>query len=108
VITRLGGDVEKFMGDGIMATFNTRGDQPDHAVRAACAALTLQPRVAGLAQQHEGWPGVRVSVNAGGVVVREIGSDGYVACPAVGDTVNTGARLESVAPAGGVVIGART
>ena len=37
-----GGEVEKFMGDAIMATFNTRGDQPDHAVRAAHAALELQ------------------------------------------------------------------
>jgi class 3 adenylate cyclase len=108
VITRLGGDVEKFMGDGIMATFNTRGDQPDHAVRAACAALTLQRRLAGLTEKHQDWPGVRVGVNTGGVVVREIGSDGHVAYPAVGDTVNTGARLESLAPAGGVLIGAET
>jgi adenylate cyclase len=108
VITRFGGDVEKFMGDGIMATFNTRGDQPDHAVRAACAALTLQRRLAGLAEKHQDWPGVRVGVNTGGVVVREIGSDGHVAYPAVGDTVNTGARLESLAPAGGVLIGAET
>ena len=49
-----------------------------------------------------------MGVNTGGVVVREIGSDGHVAYPAVGDTVNTGARLESLAPAGGVLIGADT
>src|SRR5262245_6313302 len=108
VITRLGGDVEKFMGDGIMATFNHRGDQPDHAFRASCAALTLQRRLAGLAEQHQDWPGVRVGVNTGAVVVREIGSDGHVAYPAVGDTVNTGSRLESLAPTGGVLIGAET
>src|SRR4029450_9186958 len=28
---RFGGELEKFMGDGMMATFNSRGDQPDHA-----------------------------------------------------------------------------
>ena len=31
---RFGGEVEKFIGDGIVATFNSRGDQPDHPVRA--------------------------------------------------------------------------
>ena len=51
-------------------------------------------------------PGMRVGVNSGGVVVREIGGDGHVAYPVVGDTVNTGARLEGLAPVGGVLIGA--
>jgi hypothetical protein len=42
---RFGGEVEKFMGDGIFATFNRRGDQPDHALRAVCAAAALQREV---------------------------------------------------------------
>jgi class 3 adenylate cyclase len=37
-----------------------------------------------------------------------VGGDGHVAYPLVGDTVNTGARLESLAPAGGILIGAET
>jgi class 3 adenylate cyclase len=41
-------------------------------------------------------------------MVREIGSHGHVAYPTVGDTVNTGSRLEGMAPAGGVLIGADT
>ena len=32
ITRRFGGEVEKFIGDGIVATFNSRGDQPDHAV----------------------------------------------------------------------------
>jgi class 3 adenylate cyclase len=48
-----GGEVEKFFGDGIMARFNIRGDQPDHAKRAACAALALQREVAALVAQHD-------------------------------------------------------
>ena len=44
---RFGGEVEKFIGDGIVATFNSRGDQPDHALRAARAALALQRAVDG-------------------------------------------------------------
>ncbi len=39
---RFGGEIEKFIGDGIVATFNSRGDQPDHALRASRAALALQ------------------------------------------------------------------
>ena len=51
---------------------------------------------------------MRVGVNSGELLVREIGGDGHVAYPLVGDMVNTGARLESLAPAGGVLIGAET
>ena len=109
LITRqFGGEVEKFIGDGIMAMFNNRADQPDHAQRASCAALALQRRVARLAEHNPHWPRMRVGVNSGGVVVREIGGDGHVAYPSVGDTVNTGARLERLAPVGGVLIGPET
>ena len=67
LITRqFGGEMEKFIGDGVMATFNNRGDQPDHAQRASCAALALQRRVARLAEQHPDWPRMRVGVNSGG------------------------------------------
>jgi class 3 adenylate cyclase len=100
--------VEKFIGDGIMARFNAMGDQPDHATQAACAALALQREVAGLVARHPDWPRMRIGVNSGTVLVREIGSDGYVAYPSVGDAVNTGSRLESLAPAGGVLIGHET
>jgi class 3 adenylate cyclase len=41
-------------------------------------------------------------------VVREVGGEGFVAYPLVGDTINTGSRLESLAPAGGVLIGEET
>jgi adenylate cyclase len=51
---------------------------------------------------------MRIGVNSGRVLVREIGGDGYVAYASVGDAVNTGARLESLAPAGGVLIGPET
>jgi len=105
---RYGGEVEKFIGDGIVAVFNGRGDQTDHAERASRAALALQQRFAELAAQHPDWPRMRVGVNSGEVVVREIGGEGHVAYPLVGDTVNTGARLESLAPEGGVLIGAET
>jgi len=108
VTRRFGGEVEKFIGDGMLAVFNGRGDQPDHAVRAARAALELQRSMAALARRHPGWPPMRVGINSGEAVVREVGGDGHVAYPLLGDTVNTGSRLEQLAPAGGVLIGEST
>ena len=91
-----------------MAAFNSRGDTPDHAVRAAGAALALQRELTAVAEAHPGWPRLRVGVNSGVAAVREMGDDGFVAYVVVGDTVNTAARLESEAPEGGVLIGAET
>jgi class 3 adenylate cyclase len=109
LITRdFGGQIEKFIGDGMMASFNTRGDEPDHAVRAARAALALQRELTAVADANPGWPRLRVGVNSGVAVVREMGGDGFVAYEVIGDTVNTAARLESEAPDGEVLIGAET
>jgi adenylate cyclase len=105
---RYGGDIEKFIGDGIVTVFNGRGDQPDHAIRASRAALALQRELAELSEEHPDWPKMRVGVNSGEALLREVGGDGHVAYPLVGDTVNTGSRLESMAPAGGVLIGSET
>jgi class 3 adenylate cyclase len=105
---RFGGEIEKFMGDGMMATFNSRGNAPDHAVLAAGAALALQRELTAVADANPGWPRLRVGVNTGDAVVREMGGDGFVAYVVIGDAVNTASRLESEAPEGGVLIGAET
>ena len=44
-------------------------------------------------------------VDTGPAMVREMGGDGFVAYPLVSDAVNTGSRLEGLAPVGGVLIG---
>jgi adenylate cyclase len=108
IARRFGGELEKFTGDGMYATFNSRGDQPDHALRAARAALALQDAICEVADEHPGWPRLRVGVNSGEAVVRELGGQGLVAYAVIGDTVNTGSRLEAQAPVGGVLIGAGT
>jgi adenylate cyclase len=105
---RFGGEVEKFAGDGVFATFNRRGDQRDHAVRAVRAALALQEEVEDVRRGRPDWPGLRVGVNTGSVVVAEMGGIGYVAYPAVGDAVNVAARLQAAAPVGGVLAGEAT
>jgi class 3 adenylate cyclase len=104
---RFGGELEKFIGDGMMATFNSRGDQPDHAQRACGAALALQEELGALAEAND-WPRLRVGINSGEAMVREMGGHGYVAYAVIGDTVNTASRLEGQAPVGGVLIGSRT
>jgi class 3 adenylate cyclase len=108
IARRYRGQVEKFIGDGIVATFNSRGDQPDHATRASAAALALQRAFAKIRREHPEWPQMRIGVNSGEVVVREVGGQGHVAYPVLGDAVNTGSRLEGLAPPGGVLIGAAT
>jgi adenylate cyclase len=108
VIDAHAGTVAKFMGDGMMATFNSRGDQDDHAVRAAGAALALQREIEPLADANPGWPRMRIGINSGESTVREMGGHGFVAYTVVGDTVNTAARLEGKAPLGGVLIGEGT
>ena len=92
----------------MMATFNSRGDQPNHAVLASCAGLALQEAIGRLADRHPGWPRLRVGVNTGEAVLCELGGHGHVAYTLVGDTVNTGSRLEGKAPVGSVLIGSET
>jgi adenylate cyclase len=100
------GEVQDFVGDQIFAIFNKRGDQPDHARRAAAAALELQRR-AELIRKPE-WPRFRAAVNTGPVLAGVVGDRGHRIHGVFGDTVNLGARLEGQAPEGGVVIGAAT
>ena len=82
--------------------------KPDHAARAAGAALALQEAIDRRAAEHPGWPRLRVGVNTGEAVIQEMGGDGFVAYQIVGDVVNIASRLEGQAPVGGVLVGAET
>jgi class 3 adenylate cyclase len=103
-----GGEVDKLIGDAIMAVFNLRGDQPDHATRAVRAALALQTAVEPIARTHPGWPRFRVGVNTGRAHVGLVGTTGGRDYTALGDAVNLASRLEGRAAAGEVVIGGET
>ena len=108
VVKAHGGDIDRLIGDAIMATFNRRGDQPDHARRAAAAALDLQRTTARVAAEHPDWPRFRVGVNSGEVSLSLLGAGGGRTHTVIGDTVNVASRLEAKAPVGGVAIGAQT
>ena len=108
IVARHGGEIDRIVGDALMATFNRRGDQPDHPLRAARAALDLQEATAVIADAHRGWPRFRVGVNTGEAVVGVLGTTGGRTHTVVGDTVNLAARLEAKAPVGGVALGLGT
>jgi adenylate cyclase len=108
VVRPYGGDIDRIIGDALMVTFNKRGDQPDHAHRAAAAGLALQVATAKVAEHHPSWPRFRVGINSGHVSVSLLGTAGGRTHTVIGDTVNTASRLEGRAPAGGVAIGPGT
>jgi class 3 adenylate cyclase len=109
VLLANGGTVVQFVGDAVMALFNAPARQPDHALRAARAALGLQAAIEAVAEREPDWPRFRVGVNTGPALIGNIGSDELRNFTAIGDTVNLGARLEQeVAEAGQVVLGDAT
>jgi class 3 adenylate cyclase len=104
-----GGEVHQIVGDELMVIFNKAGDTPDHAARAARAALLLQRTAAEVARDHRGWPRFRVGVNSGEVLVGVVGGRrGHRKHGVVGDPVNVAARLQAESPVGGVLIGEQT
>ncbi|HSI81582.1 MAG TPA: adenylate/guanylate cyclase domain-containing protein [Solirubrobacterales bacterium] len=108
IVREHGGTIDKLIGDAVMATFNLRGDQPDHAERAARAAIEIRDRTADVARAHPDWPRFRIGVNTGVAIVGVVGAAGGRSYTVIGDAVNVASRLESSAPAGAVVIGPET
>jgi class 3 adenylate cyclase len=111
VVKRYGGTVDKFTGDGIMATFGAPAALEDHAIRACLAALGVQEEANRLAVDIHNRDGidlwVRVGLNSGQVIAGEIGS-GSFGYTTIGEQVGMAQRMESVAPPGGVMLSAST
>ena len=108
IVDRHGGEIDRLVGDAIMATWGTRGDQPEHARQAVDAALEVQRETSRLADEHPGWPRFRAAVNSGEAMVGVLGAESGRSYTVIGDTVNLAARLQAEAPAGRVVIGEAT
>ncbi len=112
-VFELGGTLDKFIGDAVMAFFGAPLAEPDHAERAVRSALTLL-RSLGRWNRERTMEGldevqVRVAIHSGPVVVGDIGSDTRVDYTVLGNAVNVAARLEEyVAQPGQVVIGETT
>ncbi|AKK30403.1 cyclase [Mycobacterium sp. EPa45] len=110
LVHRYGGTVE-YTGDGIMALFGAPIALEDHAFRACVAALAIQNEAARLAAEVQRTDKValqlRVGLNSGRVIAGEIGS-GTLGYHATGGHVGMAQRMESVAPAGEVMLSEST
>ena len=107
-VCRHGGEVDKLIGDAIMATFNTKGDQPEHPRAAVRAAVELQRAADAVSRAHPDWPRFRVGVNSGPARVGILEAREKREYTTVGDIVNLASRLEGQAEPGQVVVGPGT
>lgn len=112
-IFSLGGTLDKFIGDCVMAFFGAPMRQPDHAYRAVAAAVRIREALeqwnAERTSQGLSLIKTRIAINTGPVVVGDIGSNRRVDYTVLGNTVNVAARLEeSVCTPGDIVVGDET
>ena len=105
-IERLGGTLDKFIGDGVMAVFGAPVAHEDDPERAVRCALGMLAAIEELNQEASLDLAVRIGITTGEALVRQGAArqtEGVV-----GDVVNTASRLQGVAPVGGVVVGEAT
>lgn len=94
-ITRHGGVVNGFHGDGILAVFNIPVQDPRHADHALLAAMEIVEETG--ARLFADLPIVtRVGVNTGEVISGTVGSGSRLSYSVLGDAVNMAARLEEL------------
>jgi predicted ATPase/class 3 adenylate cyclase len=111
-VHRYGGYVAQSTGDGIFALFGAPVAHEDHAQRALHAALAMQQelRQHGEKLKSQGRPPVeaRIGINTGEVVMRTIHTGGHPEYTPVGHVTNLAARMQTVAPIGGIAISGDT
>ena len=102
-VAAFGGQVDKILGDAIVALFGAPVAHEDDAERAVRAALQMQQTLAAHASEIGLSVEMRVGVNTGEVLVGALRSGGDYT--AMGDVVNTASRLQTMAAPGQVVVG---
>ena len=97
IVERHGGMVDKFVGDSVYALFNAPVDLDDHAGRALSAALEIRVFADDVrrlpAHQRIGFGRTRMGIETGLLLVGDVGGR-RVDYTALGDAINTAARLE--------------
>jgi adenylate cyclase len=111
VVFRHEGNLDKFIGDCVMAVWGPPSPHADDPARALRAALEMQAQVEALNEMREaqGHPPIQVGigVNTGMAVVGYMGSADRHEFTAIGDSVNIASRLCGIAK-GGEVLAADT
>lgn len=106
-----GGELDKYIGDGLMAIFGGHDQDPQHPARAVRAALDMQAAL-GRLRRDLGLPELRVGIgiNTGPAIVGNIGSEEHLDYTAIGSAVNLAARLEDFTRSLGaaIVVGSET
>lgn len=105
-IVSFGGRVDKVLGDALVALFGAPSAHEDDAERAVRAALSMQATLGRRANELDHAVQMRIGVNSGEVLVGEMQAAGDYT--AMGDVVNTAARLQTAAEPGEVLVGANT
>jgi adenylate cyclase len=112
LIIQHGGTINEFIGDAVFAVFGAPLAHPDHAERAAAAALAMQCAMVEMNHDHaaRGLPRLEmgIGINTGEAVVGNIGSEQRAKYAVVGSAVNVAARVESSTVGGQVFISAAT
>lgn len=105
-ILRYGGTIDKFLGDGVMALYNTPLPQPDHARRAVQTALAIQRGLSTFHRSFEPLYRMRINfgIHTGTAVVGNVGAPQLMDFTAVGDTINLAARLQKLGEHGQILI----
>jgi adenylate cyclase len=91
-----GGTLLAFMGDGIYAVFGAPLDQPDHRDRAVETARDMLARLGAFNERTGSTFRMGIGLNTGRVMCGNVGSERRLEYTAIGDTVNTASRLESM------------
>ena len=99
-VQKRGGMVDKFIGDAMMAIFNAPMDLKHHEELAVQCAKEIQENI----RKANIGVAIGVGVNTGEAVIGNMGSDTRFDYSAIGDAVNTAARLESATKEVGVDI----
>lgn len=94
------GSVDKFLGDGLMATFNMLGDQPQAARQSVLAGIAMQKALSELnvTRQLHGLVPLkqRIGIHFGSAIIGNVGTSQRMEFTAIGDTVNTASRLQEI------------
>ena len=108
IVFRYEGTLDKFIGDEMMVLFGSPVSHPDDPIRAARSALEMQEALVTLNVRHEahGLPPfeIGIGINTGEVVAGYIGSSQALEYTVIGDPVNTGSRLCSLAKPGEILM----